>query len=56
MGAIHQVGNIKIQYLPAADRIKIIPENGTIYWTNSFSVVRREFKKNQGKQLSMFKV
>ena len=54
MAAEHNIGHIKVQYIKEVDRIKVIPENGTIYWTNSFIVIRNELEKKKQKQLSLF--
>ena len=47
MGALHQLGKIKVQYVSAVNRIKIIPKNGKTYWTNSFKIVKDEVIKSK---------
>ena len=54
--AIHNLGRLTVQYIREVDRLLVKDKSGMNYYTNSFSIVRKEFKKYQKKQLSLFEV
>lgn len=56
MASIHNLGILTVQYIPEINRYLVKHRNGKVYYTNDFSVIRKdviERKESVGKQMAL---